>query len=46
MKVILKCKINPTELQVAIRSMKVLRDGRLLIESGCKEKVEVFSKKN
>ena len=46
MKVILKRKVNPTELKVGIRSMKALRDGRLLIESGCKEEVEVLSKKN
>ncbi|PSN43161.1 hypothetical protein C0J52_09907 [Blattella germanica] len=44
MKTLLKRKINPTQLKVGISSMKVLRDGRLIIESGKKEDIDVLSK--
>lgn len=44
MKVILKRKINPTQLKVGINSMKTLRDGRLIIESGSKSEIELLGK--
>ncbi|PSN45025.1 hypothetical protein C0J52_23368 [Blattella germanica] len=40
----LKRKINPTQLKVGISSMKASRDGRLIIESGKKEDIDVLSK--
>ncbi|KAJ9594730.1 hypothetical protein L9F63_013940 [Diploptera punctata] len=44
MKVLLKRNINPTQLKVGIRSMKALRDGRLIIESGKKEDIDILKK--
>ncbi|PSN41433.1 hypothetical protein C0J52_22647 [Blattella germanica] len=44
MKTLLKRKINPSQLKVGISSMKALRDGRLVIESGKKEDIDVLSK--
>ncbi|PSN45024.1 hypothetical protein C0J52_23369 [Blattella germanica] len=44
MKTMLKRKINPTQLKVGISSMKASRDGRLIIESGKEEGIDVLSK--
>lgn len=44
-RVILKRNINPTELKVGIRSLKALRDGRLIIEAGCKSEIDILSRK-
>ena len=45
MKVILKRKINPTELKVGISAFKSLRDGRLVIETGCRKEIDLLSEK-
>jgi hypothetical protein len=39
---LLKANINPTEIKVGINTLKTLRDGRVLIETGSKEEVEVL----
>jgi hypothetical protein len=41
---LLKSKINPTEIKVGINSLKPLRDGRVLIETGSKEQVEILTR--
>ena len=38
MKELLKTRINPTEMEVGISSIKALKDGRILIEVGSKRK--------
>jgi hypothetical protein len=41
---LLKSKINPTEIKMGINSLKSLRDGRVLIETGSKEEVETLTR--
>lgn len=41
---LLKSKINPTKIKVGINSLKSLRDGRVLIETGSKEEVETLTR--
>jgi len=41
---LLKTKINPTDIKVGINSLKTLRDGRLQIETGSKEEVEILTR--
>jgi len=40
---ILKSKINPTEMKVSIKSLKSLRDGRVLISVGSAEETNLLS---
>ena len=44
-KVLLKKNVNPTQLKIGIRSMKSVKDGRIIIESGSKEEIDLLSKK-
>ena len=41
---LLKSKINPTDLNVGINSLKVLRDRRVQIETGSKEEIEILTR--
>jgi hypothetical protein len=41
---ILKSKINPTEIRVGINSLKTLRNGKVQIEAGNKEDIEILTK--
>lgn len=38
----MKSNINPTEIKVGLNSLKSLRDGRVQIETGSKEEVEIL----
>ena len=42
-KSILKSKINPTEMKVGVKSLKSLRDGRVLIEVGSVHETKLLS---
>jgi hypothetical protein len=42
-KSILKSKINPTEMKVDVKSLKSLRDGRVLIEVGSVDETKLLS---
>lgn len=42
MKIIIKSKINPTDIKVGISAFKSLRDGRVQIEAGSKEEIETL----
>ena len=42
-KSILKSKINPTEIEVGIKALKSLSDGRVLIEVGSVEEMNLLS---
>jgi hypothetical protein len=42
---LLKAKVNPTEINVGITSLKSLRDGRLIIEVGSKKEIETLGEK-
>ena len=42
-KTILKSKIDPTSIQVGIKTFKSMKDGRVLIETGSKEEIEVLN---
>jgi hypothetical protein len=44
-KKLLKSKVNPTEMKVGITSLKLLRDGRVMIEANIKNKIEVLGNK-
>ena len=41
----LKTKVNPTEIGVGITSLKMLRDGRLMIEGNSKQEIEALGNK-
>lgn len=41
----LKSKVNPTEIKVGITSLKMLRDGRLMIEASSKQEIEALGNK-
>ena len=41
---ILKSKIKPTEIRVGINSLKTLRNGKILIETGSKEEIEILKR--
>jgi hypothetical protein len=41
----LKSKINPTEIKVGITSLRMLRDGRLMIEASSKQDIEALGNK-
>jgi predicted nucleic acid-binding Zn-ribbon protein len=41
----LKSKINPTEIKVGITSLRMLRDGRLMIEASSKQEIEALGSK-
>ena len=42
---LLKAKVNPTEINVGILSLKTLRDGRILVEAGSNMEIEVLGEK-
>ena len=42
-KSILKSKINPTEMKIGVKSLKSLRDGRVLIEVGSVDETKLLS---
>jgi hypothetical protein len=42
-KSILKSKINPTEMKIGVKSLKALRDGRVLIEVGSLDETKLLS---
>jgi hypothetical protein len=42
-KSVLKTKVNPTELKVGIKSFKSLKDGRVLIEAGSLDEINLLS---
>ena len=39
-KSLLKTQVNPTEIRVGITSIKLLRDGRIIIEAGSKNEID------
>jgi hypothetical protein len=41
----LKLKVNPTEIKVGVTSLKILRDGRLMIEATSKQEIETLGNK-
>jgi hypothetical protein len=41
---LLKSKVNPTEIKVGINNLKSLRNGKVLIETNTKEKLEMLGK--
>jgi len=41
---LLKSKINPTDINVGINSLKILTDGRVRIETGSSEEIETLTK--
>ena len=41
----LKSKVNPTEIKVGITSLKMLRDGRVMIEASSKQEIEDLGSK-
>ena len=43
--VLLKKNVNPMQLKIGIRSMKSIKDGRIVIEFGSKEEINLLSKK-
>ena len=43
-KKLLKTKINPTEIKVGINTFKSLKNGRVIIETNNKERIEVLEK--
>lgn len=44
-KKLLKAKVNPTEIRVGITSLKLLRDGRVMIEANSKKEIETLGNK-
>ena len=40
---VLRAKINPTVMKVGIRTLKSLKDGRILIEAGTTEEIYKLS---
>jgi hypothetical protein len=44
-KKLLKSKVNPTEIKVGITSLKLLRDGRVMIQANTKNEIEVLGNK-
>ena len=44
-KKLLKSKVNPTEMRVGITSLKLLRDGRVMIEANSKKDIEILGNK-
>ena len=42
---ILKEKVNPTEIKVGITSLRTMRDGRVLIETGRKTEINLLGDK-
>ena len=42
-KTVVKTNINPTAMKVGVRSFKSLKDGRVLIETGTPEEVNLLS---
>ena len=40
---VLRAKINPTVMKVGIRTLKSLKDGRILIEAGTTEEINKLS---
>ena len=44
-KKLLKSKVNPTEMKVGITSLKLLRDGRVVIEANSKNEIEALGNK-
>jgi hypothetical protein len=40
-----KTKVNHTEIKVGITSIKMLRDGRLMIEASSKQEIEALGNK-
>jgi hypothetical protein len=41
-KKLLKSKVNPTEIEVGITSLKMLRDGSVMIEARSKNEIEAL----
>jgi len=41
---LLKSKVNPTEMKVGITSLKLLRDGRVMIEANSKNEIALGNK--
>jgi hypothetical protein len=41
---LLKSKVNPTEMKVGIKTLKSLRNGKVLIETNTKEDLEMLGK--
>jgi hypothetical protein len=44
-KKLLKSKVNPTEIKVVITSLKLLRDGRVMIQANTKNGIEALGNK-
>jgi hypothetical protein len=44
-KKLLKSKANPTEIKVGITSVKLLRDGRVIIQANSKNEIEALGNK-
>ena len=40
---VLRTKVNPTEMKVGIKTLKSLKDGRVLIEAGSTEEINILS---
>jgi hypothetical protein len=44
-KKLLRSKVNPTEIKVEITSLKLLRDGKVMVQANSKNKIEALGKK-
>jgi hypothetical protein len=42
---LLKSRVNPTEIRVWITSVKLLRDGRVMVEASSKNDIETLGEK-